>query len=109
MPLYEFQHCGGRFERMLPMAAARETACPGCGDPATPVVTAPLLRGAPGLGARSLPTALNELGGGRETLKSWRKQAERVSAFEARNPETAPPRRPVISHEGASPRYGTAR
>jgi hypothetical protein len=48
----------------------------------------------------SLPTTLAELGGGRDTLTHWRRQADLVARTAQRHPELATVRRPVLSHEG---------
>src|SRR5690348_1959338 len=106
MPIYEFRcQCGTRTERFLASSASRDAPwpCQACGKPMRRVVGSVSLGGRPRASQLTgMPASWRDLGNGDpDTIRHWRKRAERQAALEARNPELRPPDNPVLAHEGS--------
>jgi putative FmdB family regulatory protein len=111
VPIYDFAcGCGARFERILPMAASTSgdgPGCPACGAATSRVPSRPALTGQADVGrpAELMPqTWKGTYGADREYVTRLRRDAEHRQALEAKHPELAGDRRPVLAHEG---RYET--
>jgi putative FmdB family regulatory protein len=105
MPIYQLRcGCGYGFE-VIQSFRAPLPGCPQCGGPTAKV---PSTFGFGGQAARSLPpppeampqTWRGTYEGNREYVTQLRRTAERRQALEARHPELAGDRRPVLAHEG---------
>jgi putative FmdB family regulatory protein len=107
VPIYDFAcGCGARFERILPMAASTAgdgPGCPACGAATSRVPSRPALSGQVDVGrpAALMPqTWRGTYGADRDYVTHLRRDAERRQSLEAKHPQLAGDRRPVLAHEG---------
>ncbi len=103
MVLYDFTCAEGhRFEAGVATMASPAPPCPSCGATAQPRPAAVRLGGASaGTPREAMPRSWEGVAGGDPSvLDGWRQVAQRREREEARHPELAGDRRPVLAHEG---------
>ncbi|WP_181028670.1 zinc ribbon domain-containing protein [Pseudoclavibacter sp. RFBA6] len=104
MILYDFR-CqeGHRFEAGIESMLADNPVCPGCGTPTSRVPSAVRIGGAADAGPSraEMPHSWQGIDRGRpEAVAHWRSKIEKREKLEAKYPELAGDRRPILAHEG---------
>lgn len=104
MILYDFR-CqeGHRFEAGIESMLADNPACPGCGTATSRVPSAVRIGGAADAGPSraEMPHSWQGIDRGRpEAVAHWRSKIEKREKLEAKYPELAGDRRPILAHEG---------
>lgn len=94
---------GHRFEAGVPSMGAPNPDCPACGASSRKLFTAVRVGNAAsaGISREAMPRSWNAVGGGHpDAISHWRKRVEEREKVEAKYPELAGDRRPVLAHEG---------
>lgn len=94
---------GHRFEAGVPSMESAPPPCPACGAASRKRFTAVRVGNAAGTGTsrEAMPRSWEAIGHGHpDAVAHWRKRVEERERIEAKDPELAGDRRPVLAHEG---------